>query len=145
MDRIKQVDIITAITGLIKNYPVYDDEEKQGFNKPCFFIKLLPNLSRSTLNVNRNKISVILTYFPKDYQKRQIEYLKISDEIRALFLNGFKVKNRFFHVDSIQDNRMGEMGEILQVEIEINYFDTTGYDDNLGHDIIKNVKVGVDR
>lgn len=150
MDRIKQIDILTAVAGLIK-YPVYDDDEKQGFDKPCFFIKLLPISIKNTLNTNKHKLSIILTYFPKNYKERQIEYLKVSDEIKDLFMQGFKVKNRYLHVDFIQDTRIGELGDILQIELEINYYDTSGYDDNLGHDIVENVtvetsfKIGVDK
>ena len=144
MDRIQQTDIIATVAGMIKDYPVYDDEEKQNFNKPCFFIKLIPNLMRNTVNVNKNKLSIMLTYFPKNYMKRQIEYLKVSDEIRKLFAQGFPVKNRYLHIDSIQDTRIGELGDILQIELETNYFDTTGYDYNEGYDIVQNVTVDTD-
>lgn len=48
------------------------------------------------------------------------------DKFLLLFQMGFPVGDRYLHVDDIQQDRVGEEDDILQITMDITFMDTTG-------------------
>lgn len=113
--------------------PVHSDEVLEGFSMPCFFIKLLPISSVETINVMQVKMSIMITYLTN--RRDQITYLGVFDKIRDTFDVGFPVGDRYVHIEQIQDTRTGEKDDILQIEMDITYFNKTkNLQDRIDHD-----------
>ncbi len=124
--QLQQSDIIKAVAELLKakfGCKVYADEVLEGFKKPCFFIKFVTTTRRQTKYTFKRTISAILTYFPKDEQRNEIHYLDIFEQIHGLFVEGFRVADRYLHVGRISDSRAGDDADILQVTLSISYLD----------------------
>ena len=124
--RVKQINIIKKIADILTanfNCTVYSDEVLEGFNKPCFFIKFVSTSSLQTVHFTSKTLSVILTYFPQDEFKNEMQYLDVLDKIQNLFQRGIQVKDRFLHTEDIFETRVGEEQDILQITINIPYLD----------------------
>lgn len=124
--RLKQTDIIEAVAELLKarfRCKVYADEVLEGFKKPCFFIKFITTTRRQTKYTFKRTISAFLTYFPKDKQRNEIHYLDVFEAIHGLFVEGFRVVDRYLQVSRISDSRVGDDADILQVTLSISYLD----------------------
>lgn len=123
--KLRQIDVIKAIAGKIKkefNCTVYSDEVKKDFEMPCFFIKFINTYSPQTINFSENKSAVILTYFPVADSTEE-DYFDVIDRIKDLFPLGIKVNDRYLHIDNINDTRIGEDQDILQLTIDIPYIE----------------------
>lgn len=124
--RVKQVNIIKQIADILAtNFKctVYSDEVLEGFSKPCFFIKFVTTNSLQTVHLTSKTLSVILTYFPRDEFKNEMQYLIVLDKIQNLFQKGIKVKDRYLHTEDISETRVGEEQDILQITINLPYLD----------------------
>lgn len=105
---------------------VYSDEVLEEFTMPCFFVKLLMSSKMQTKNFIKRNVTIIATYFPSNEDKDEEHYLTVFDKILILFQMGFPVGDRYLHVDDIQQDRVGEEDDILQITMDITFMDTTG-------------------
>ena len=144
---LKQTDILKAVITLLKmKYPAaatnyYTDEIVEGFKQPCFFVKIIKSRNTETKNINSNILSIILTYFADSKANKQLSFLDCEDTINELFGICFKVADRFLQIKSISAERIGENQDVLQLTINIDYFDSTGYDGNFGYDLMQNLNM----
>lgn len=131
---LKKADIFKSIVTLLKNkykgITIYSNEVVEGFKQPCFFIKFLSNNSTETRNLNSNRLTIIITYFPSNEGNKQLAFLTCEDTLKELFKIGFYVGERYLHVTSVDNEMIGEEQDILQVMINVNYLDTNDYDCN---------------
>lgn len=128
-DIVRMIDIAKTVAQTLKDEfhcVVYSDEALENFRKPCFFITAIPVFTPWTINFAEKRISIVLTYFPKDSMRNEVHYLDIFDRVQRRFAQGMEVGERFLHVDSITPDRAGEEQDILQITIEIIYFEQTG-------------------
>ena len=79
-----------------------------------------------TKNFIKRNVTIIATYFPSNEDKDEEHYLTVFDKFLILFQMGFPVGNRYLHVDDIQQDRVGEEDDILQITMDITFMDTTG-------------------
>lgn len=124
-------DIVTAITKKLTgefDCPIYSDEVRENFKKPCFFIAFSIVVTPQTVNFCEKEVTVTLTYFPKDDMRDEIHYLDVFDRIHMLFPIGLKAGERFIHINDISEDRVGEDQDILQITLVFNYLETTGHD-----------------
>lgn len=124
--KITYLDILDALVAKLAaefNYPIHSDEVLEGFKMPCFFIKFVPLTTIETLNVTETQLAIFLTYFTN--KRNEVEYLDVAERVKALIDMGFKVKDRFVHVEEISDDRIGEKGDILQFQIDLTYRNKT--------------------
>ncbi len=105
---------------------VYSDEVLEEFTMPCFFVKLLMSSEMQTKNFIKRNVTIIATYFPSNEYKDEEHYLTVFDKFLLLFQMGFPVGDRYLHVDDIQQDRVGEEDDILQITMDITFMDTTG-------------------
>lgn len=120
---------------------VYTDEIVKGYKQPCFFVKLIKLRSTETKNTDSNSISIVLTYHADAATNKQIFFLNTGDTIEELFGKGIKVGTRYLHVKTIAAERIGENRDILQVSIDLDYLDSTGYNGNSGYDLMQNLNM----
>lgn len=128
-NRLSQVAIWKAVAKKIhEEYKctVYSDEVLEEFTMPCFFVKLLMSSEMQTKNFIKRNVTIIATYFPSNEDKDEEYYLTVFDKFLILFQMGFPVGDRYLHVDDIQQDRVGEEDDILQITMDITFMDTTG-------------------
>lgn len=123
---IRQAEVLSKIANLLKKEfecRVYSDEALEGFDKPCFFIKFTSVNEPQTVNFTSKQLSVILTYFPRDADRKEMHYLDVFDRMQQLFQVGLQLSERFIHTNSISENRVGEEQDILQITVDFAYND----------------------
>lgn len=128
-NRLSQVAIWKAVAKKLHDEykcTVYSDEVLEEFTMPCFFVKLLMSSKMQTKNFIKRNVTIIATYFPSNEDKDEEHYLTVFDKILILFQMGFPVGDRYLHVDDIQQDRVGEEDDILQITMDITFMDTTG-------------------
>ena len=125
-DVVKQIDILNQIGIMLKaefKSTVYSDEILEDFAKPCFFIKCLCTNIPQTKNITKKRLSIILTYFPKDIDKNEIHYADVMDRLQMLFQRGIPLQNRYIHIGEINIDRVGEEQDIIQTIIKFDYLE----------------------
>ena len=123
---VKQIDILNQIGRMLKaefKSTVYSDEILEDFAKPCFFIKCLCTNIPQTKNITKKRLSIILTYFPKDIDKNEIHYADVMDRLQMLFQRGIPLQNRYIHIGEINIDRVGEEQDIIQTIIKFDYLE----------------------
>lgn len=142
---LKQKDILKAVVSLLKtkyaDINVYTDEIVKGYKQPCFFAKLIKQRSAETKNTNSNSLSIVLTYLADTAANKQLAFLDVEDTVGELFGNGFTAGTRYLHIKSIAAERIGENQDILQLTIDTDYLDSTGYDGDAGYDLIQELNM----
>ena len=131
-DVVKQIDILNQIGIMLKaefKSMVYSDEILENFAKPCFFIKCLCTNIPQTKNITKKRLSIILTYFPKDNDKNEIHYADIMDRLQMLFQRGIPLKKRYIHVNDFTIDRVGEehIGIVFEIETDTGCQQDSGY------------------
>lgn len=122
-------DIKAAINTLLINkfgYKVYGNEVKEGFDKPSFFVELLPNGTNiENQNFTSNSLTVIITYFQDihSYLDTDLNNIKVYDEIKALFMPKLLVKDRYLTVSDFRYEYADT--DYMQIYFNLNYFDTS--------------------
>lgn len=127
---VRQVNILSAIVQAVASEfgcPVYSDEVLEKFKKPCFFVSASSTMTHQTVNWCRKEFVLQLTYFPKDTNKNEITYLDVIDRVQILFQVGIQVNDRYLHFESIEDDRVGEEQDILQITITIPYTESIAH------------------
>ena len=118
-NRLSQVAIWKAVAKKLHDEykcTVYSDEVLEEFTMPCFFVKLLMSSEMQTKNFIKRNVTI----------KDEEHYLTVFDKFLILFQMGFPVGDRYLHVDDIQQDRVGEEDDILQITMDITFMDTTG-------------------
>ena len=119
-------DIKLAINTLLKNkygYKIYGREVKEGFDRPSFFVELLPNGTNiENQNFTSNSITVVITYFQDVFS--DLDNIKKYDEIKALFMPKLLVKDRYLTVSDFRYEYADT--DYMQIYFNLNYFDTSG-------------------
>ena len=121
---IKQAEVLKNIIALLTKefgYKVYADEVKEDFKKPCFFISATSVMTPQTTNWLNKELTVVLTFYAKDSEKNEITYMDVVDRVQMLFQVGVYAGGRYLKVDSVEDDRVGEEDDILQITITIPY------------------------
>lgn len=123
---IKQAEILKSVITLLKKEfgcPVYADEVREDFKKPCFFIGASSSMSPQTVNYMRKELTLALTYYVKDSDKNEITYLDAVDHVQSLLQVGIQAGSRYLKIDSVEDDRVGEENDVLQIIVTIPYLE----------------------
>lgn len=126
------VDIKTAINTLLKNkfkYKVYGREVRDGFDRPSFFVELLPTgMDYETQNFTSNRLTVIITYFQPISQEKgysDLDNITMYASLKDLFGMKLAVGTRYLTINNFRAEYTGENLDILQVYFDLPFFDTT--------------------
>lgn len=139
---VKQAQVLTIIINkLTKEFgcKVYSDEVKEDFGKPCFFVAATSVMRPMTVSWMHKELTVGITYYPKDKDKNELVYLDVIDRIQALFQVGIQLPERNLKIESIEDDRVGEEQDVLQVRITIPYLEQVSGERTQGTDLIEEV------
>lgn len=64
-------------------------------------------------------MQVAILHIPADDEKNEIHYMDVIDRIQQLFQIGIPAGDRFLHIASVEDDRMGEEQDLLQITLDI--------------------------
>jgi len=120
---IKITDIYTSVSNLLKGeygLKIYGNEVKEGFNKPSFFVQLLPiTMHNASTNFHEESYSIVITYFQS--KPDSLDNFKKVDRIRELFGQKLQIGKRLVNVTDFSFNFVGDNDNVLQVAIEIEF------------------------
>lgn len=121
------IDIKKAIADKIRtkyNYKIYNNDVTEGFEKPCFFIRLLPILcNKISTTITQQTVTVEITYFQN--KRSELDNLKVAQELQQLFQEKLEIKDRKLNCDDIRIDWAGEQNEILQVLFDLQFYQST--------------------
>ena len=96
-------DIQTAVAETLKNngYTVIASEVKEGFQKPCCFVEVMPvSVAHENQNYELVTDGVEITYLPAIETKEEL--INTAEAFKQIFLyTPIKVKDRFLSVNEI--------------------------------------------
>lgn len=123
---VKQVDVLRQVIGLLSQefgYRVYSDEVREKFKKPCFFIAATSRMTPKTGNWMEKELKLAITYYAQDTDKNEVSYMDVIDRVQLLFQIGIPAADRYLHIESVEDDRVGEEQDILQILVTIPYIE----------------------
>lgn len=122
LDELKKGLIAVLREKYPKGYKFYGNEVTEGYEKPSFFTQLIPaTMENATQHTTNNTMLFVITYFQK--QKDEADNFKKITEIRKAFGLKVEVADRKINVEELDYQFVGEDGNILQIQVTINYID----------------------
>ncbi len=121
---IKLQDIMTDINAKLKdkfNIEINDNDVKEGFVRPSFFVQFDNLYKTDYLYTFERRLTVRIYYFPSNRHKYQIEVLEKQQEIEDLFKLGLKIKDR--HLSLVYDIESEVIDGVLEISFELRYYD----------------------
>lgn len=105
-----------------KGYKFYGNEVVEGYDNPSFFTQLIPvTMENVTQHTTNNTMLFVITYFQKN--KDEADNFKKITEIRKAFGLKVEIADRQINVEEMDFQFIGEEGNILQIQVTINYID----------------------
>ncbi|MGN6713423.1 phage tail terminator family protein [Anaerocolumna jejuensis] len=126
---IKVTEIYKAVNARLKtkyNYRTYGQEVAEGYDKPSFFVNLIPKIiSNESVFYKRFAYTISITYFSdKTGEVKTIDSLKKIDEIQELFGNNLKIKEGVsINLSDYSYDFVGNDADILQISIDTEFYD----------------------
>ena len=122
LDELKKGLIAVLRKQYPKGYKFYGNEVIEGYEKPSFFTQLIPaTMENATQHTTNNTMLFVITYFQK--QKDEADNFRKITEIRKAFGLKVEVADRQINVEELDYQFVGEEGNILQIQVTINYID----------------------
>lgn len=123
---IKKTDIYEAVILLLQNqyptYKTYGHEVTEGYEKPAFFVDLIPrSISNDSINYKSYAYTIIITYFQDE--ANEADNLKKADELQELFGYKLKVKEELFNITNYSYEFIGQNTNVLQVKVNFDYIE----------------------
>lgn len=143
---VRQVQVLkNVIAALEKEFAckVYSDEVKEKFERPCFFITATSVMEPQTVNWMNKELTVQITYYARSRDKNELVYMDVVDRVQIMFPVGVYAGDRFLKIESIEDDRVGEEEDILQITITIPYVERTNYRVGEAGDMMEEVSLRV--
>lgn len=123
---LNSIDILKAVRDKLKSiydYSVYLDDSKENCDSPCFFLSV--NIYRRQAGIDKIFCDGVihLTYFSVKGETDAVEFYRIKDDISQLFHKGFKTKDRYIKIKSINAVTDGEDADIISFDMQLEYYD----------------------
>ena len=120
------IDIKKAIVTKLKSLDIniVANDIRSGFEKPAFFVQLMPIGEDVNNDISINTLTVNIHYFSKD--KTDLDNLKMIDKLKKVFVNKLEVNDRTL---VISDKRYDTDDNILQFMFDIRYTEEVYRDD----------------
>ena len=144
-DIVRQAEVLKHIIAMLtKEFgcKVYAEEVRENFKRPCFFIAATSVMTPKTVNWMKKELTVTLEYYAKPGDKNEIVYMDVVDRVQMLLPVGIQIDERFLKIESIEDDRVGEEDDILQITIVIPYVERTNHAQGAG-EFIEEVSMNV--
>ena len=120
------LDIKKAIVTKLKVFDIniVANDIRSGFEKPAFFVQLMPIGEEVNNDISINTLTVNIHYFSKD--KTDLDNLKMIDKLKKVFVNKLEVNDRTL---VITDKRYDTDENVLQFMFDIRYTEEVYRDD----------------
>lgn len=123
---ITPLDVRTSVFGLLKEaypkYKRYGHEVVEGFDKPSFFVSIMPiTNSNESVNFKFYSYSIMITYFQS--KADEIDNLIKVAEIEKLFGYQMPVKDSLINITDYSYDFVGERKNILQITVDVEFYD----------------------
>ena len=69
------------------------------------------------------ELRLAITYYAQDADKNEVAYMDVIDRVQLLFQVGIPVADRYLHIESVEDDRVGEEQDVLQIIVTIPYLE----------------------
>lgn len=129
-DIVRQAQVLKTIIAMLTQEfkcKVYSEEVKEKFERPCFFIAATSVMEPQTVNWMNKELTVQITYYARCCDKNELVYMDVVDRVQMMFPVGITAGDRFLKIESIEDDRVGEEQDILQITMTIPYVERTNY------------------
>ncbi len=124
------VDLKKAVIQLLKtkipDVPVVAQSVEEGFDKPAFFVQVLPvNTTLMNQRLFTERVLVVINYFPRNKTKEEkdavsLEVLKMTDRLKAFLFPNIKVKDRSITIGQIDS---AETEGFLSLSFSVRYIE----------------------
>lgn len=136
-------DILFSTTKILSdnfNCDVIVDDSEGTFENECFYVTLVPIISKaSTLKTNEKQLMISVKYFGGS----KLDNYDIADKLEGLFARNIKVNDRVLNISSVEPNFLAdEVGDMLDFLIYITYFDDI-YIEKKIYDSMKNIDMEI--
>lgn len=125
---LKQTDILISTRNELKklypNFLVYLDDTKEGFDSPCFFLKLLIVRSQQSRALFLNDCTLYITYFAQKNETSAVELYDIKDNILNQFFGGLQVNERYIKFETVSCTTDGNEADIINFDLHFKYYDS---------------------
>ena len=150
MAALRSTDVLAAVAAaLAKRFGfdvhVGDHSEQEGIDLPCFFVQIIRTTEGQTKDFNYNHLSVIVDYIPKANVDKEIDFMDVADDCRALFAQGVSAGGRHLKMWEFQDERVGEHDDILEITVRTRFYDETGRDPDEGYELMHELKTRINQ
>ena len=118
------VDIKEELNNIVKSigFKIYGQEVKEGFDRPSFFMQLIPLESNlENRNTVENIIMVEIVYFSKD--KTELENIKMYELLKSKIFPILKIKDRRLLVRNFRRERIDD---ILSIKFDLEFKTSSG-------------------
>lgn len=119
LNDIKESIIKLIFDSLGDSYTYYDEEIPQNFNRPSFFIDLLPNFYNRNNDYHVDK-SILCSIYYFSENKKNIEKYDMTDSLSELIGNTIEINDRII---TIVDFNPEFNEDILQFQFTLNFLD----------------------
>lgn len=135
---ISLIDIKKAIVTKLKHIKgvnIIANEVRSGFDKPAFFVQLMPLGSSSDCDIQERLINVYINYFSDE--KTDLDNLQICDTLETLFVNTLKVDDRIL---TLYDKDFDTNDNVLQFMFTLRYTEITPIEIDDDVEVYENMK-----
>lgn len=143
---VRQAEVLKTVIAMLTKefgYRVYAQEVQEDFIRPCFFVTATSVATPQTLNWLNKELTIQLIYYAEEAAKNEIEYMTVVDRVQMMLPVGLPAGDRFLKIDTIEDARVGEEEDILQITITIPYVERTNYDINGGAALMNDIAMNI--
>ncbi|TCO78023.1 phage tail terminator family protein [Marinisporobacter balticus] len=117
------LEIKKSVLGKLKEhfptYQAYEDIQAQGFDRPAFFIQVLPISTTMEDKYHQSKlIKIDIRYFSKS--ETMEENLKIVEKLQQIFHTVLLVQDRKF---TIQESKVNMIDKVLDFSFQVYFMD----------------------
>ncbi|HZK53573.1 MAG TPA: hypothetical protein VFC84_05220 [Desulfosporosinus sp.] len=114
------IDIKKSVIDVLKlknsSVNVVATEELSGFDKPAFFVQMMPISDTSSIDHEEKLLSINIHYFSSE--KTDLANLKMIDQLNKAFFNTLKIGNR---VITLSNKRHQIADNVLQFKFDLEF------------------------
>jgi len=103
-------------------FKTYGNEIKEGFQRPCFFVNLIPIKSETfKLDTSENSIMVEIVYFSAN--KTDLENLQMYDTLKSKLTPTLTIGTKRKLVRNFRAEVIDEIDHIYSIKFDLNFYD----------------------
>lgn len=112
--------VVEAIKGMFSAHKVYAAEVKEGFQKPAFFVEVIPVSIQNRIYYKVISLTVNIRYFPEEETYQEI--INVAEGLSELFGKTLSVNERVLTIEGAENETTDEDGnKYLQFSFDLKY------------------------